>query len=833
MQTMMVALYTKQGYAIFAILLMIQACCSLEIITITTDSSKSKCTGNCYTLSEIPNYEIVSNTVFTLLDGAHYLNFSRIFSSLANLTFEADSPTSDVVIECKENTSLIFDSVLNLVIKNVEFVACGFEELPGTTFQDCMETKLINTTFSKSTSAVLSVINSTLSLENLLVQRNSFTVCYSYCYPMVLFDKKSVITLAGRTRFLHNTIKIEVGQFENEVDLLQLFDNCTKKAAILLVKDHTTIEFEELLVEDNICASGIVQFVSSTLIGYEELMFNYNEVDINGALSLFTSNASLSNNLIFVGNVGNRDYSSGICSTGGMMLDNSIFNMANANISFTENVADVACFELRSASLTLANGILDIFKNRVFPSAKMPYSAVILRHSDIIVENATVYFHEGSAERGLWRVEESEVKIHGEFSFIQNSGTTPLVGRHSKMEIFGNTSFQENPGALNLVNSVISFSGTSNFIENNNPMNSYSQGAISAIGSGLVINGNFRFVRNFANNHVINGGAMYLESSNLLVSGEGIFKENSAHNGGALYLQSRVRIEFLTDTYIRFESNQAHFGAALFASRLQAEHYCIYGDFPPLPCLFRVRAQLHVVFVNNSASSGSIMQFDSLGGIGSNTSEPVDLKDRTITETIGNTQPGLATEEFTLCFCEGNVPICETRELNISSVRGQTLNVSVVSLTRFNNTNEQAIFSYINSNTIGENRRVIGEYQEISNICTELELRVFSTSNSEQVYITDDHLCINNEHCIALNIEFLDCPHGFYLDDYECKCDNRLKKFNAECNIKDETIQKITQNIWVGPYFDNDTYVGLTIAGQCPLNYCLQLPIDVSMVMKT
>ena len=78
---------------------------------------------------------------------------------------------------------------------------------------------------------------------------------------------------------------------------------------------------------------------------------------------------------------------------------------------------------------------------------------------------------------------------------------------------------------------------------------------------------------------------------------------------------------------------------------------------------------------------------------------------------------------------------------------------------------------------------------------------------------------------LTVNIILKDCPPGFQLlnSSGKCDCDHKLRQFTDNCDINTQAVLRTGHgagNFWVGVSYNNETYDGLILHGNCPLNYC-------------
>ena len=175
---------------------------------------------------------------------------------------------------------------------------------------------------------------------------------------------------------------------------------------------------------------------------------------------------------------------------------------------------------------------------------------------------------------------------------------------------FINKSADEGGGVIfTYKNTALYFSGTNNFI--NNSTNYYGAGGvISASESTLSFSG----ANNFINNSAFKGGAISSETNNTLTfSGIIYFTNNGYTFGGGVYLGLKSTISILPNTTVYWENNHAHFGGAIYVADVSTMSYCtVIAKFVPKEeCFFQLLGQnlsngidVQLVFKNNFAGGG-------------------------------------------------------------------------------------------------------------------------------------------------------------------------------------------------------------------------------------
>ena len=139
-----------------------------------------------------------------------------------------------------------------------------------------------------------------------------------------------------------------------------------------------------------------------------------------------------------------------------------------------------------------------------------------------------------------------------------------IIAISSNLKSVGNTTFLDNVGnggaIFALQNSVLSFNGTNNFINNSADYG----GAINAIQSVVF---SFTGISTFTNNSANKGGGAIYALHHVVLSFNGTnnFTKNTAGSGGAIYTSKYNSLSFSGTS--NFISNSADYGGAIFAVR--------------------------------------------------------------------------------------------------------------------------------------------------------------------------------------------------------------------------------------------------------------------------
>ncbi len=248
-------------------------------------------------------------------------------------------------------------------------------------------------------------------------------------------------------------------------------------------------------------------------------------------------------------------------SDGGVLIFESQLNFEEHTI-FTGNYA------IRGGGIQATNSTLILSGKVGFVSNEAQYydgGGVYLQNCTLVLNGTGSYFNNTAGENGgvISAIQGSNVVLDGENTMIWNSAT-------------------ESGGAVSVVDSTLTITGVSNFVEN---WADYSGGALYAESSNLTLGSFNNFVSNVATGAAINlatgghgyGGALHVVTTLLTLSGIHRLTNNSAIYGGGLAITSYDTEHFLyltPNAAVSFLDNYAQKrGGALFVDDAQ-DHYC-------------------------------------------------------------------------------------------------------------------------------------------------------------------------------------------------------------------------------------------------------------------
>jgi predicted outer membrane repeat protein len=225
-------------------------------------------------------------------------------------------------------------------------------------------------------------------------------------------------------------------------------------------------------------------------------------------------------------------------SGGALYISDNTNTTFSENVSFTSNVA-----ALGGGALFNIGGSITFSKNAVFSRNKTTDVSSVFSAGGAIYADGGSYKFKGDAEF----YDNSTAFSRGGAIFARNSDFTFGSYSYNKASFMRNTingNGAEGGAAVYSADSVFVFTPSAvDFIENETlGITSVSGGAIYALRSNYTFNGAVNFTSNAA---TAMGGGAALSGSEAYFKGEARFQNNSAADGGALYLGgTRSKIEF-------------------------------------------------------------------------------------------------------------------------------------------------------------------------------------------------------------------------------------------------------------------------------------------------
>jgi len=183
----------------------------------------------------------------------------------------------------------------------------------------------------------------------------------------------------------------------------------------------------------------------------------------------------------------------------------------------------------------------------------------------------------------------------------------------------------------------------------------------------------------------------------------------------------------------------------------------------------------------------------------------------------------IASEPFQLSFCD-------TFQGVIRVYRGQTFRLHVVALGQGKSRVPAIVTALINSTaTLKLNQ----SSQHISTNCSEVVYNLYSTEECERLTLFPEGPCQTiGQASMTVDVVFQPCPDAFIWHNQECICEDRLRQYNATCEIEDGVSiwRRAGAKFWVSAsYYENGSYVGLILYSPCPAEYCTVDSVNISL----
>ena len=243
-----------------------------------------------------------------------------------------------------------------------------------------------------------------------------------------------------------------------------------------------------------------------------------------------------------------------------------------------------------------------------------PATALVVNNTDITLAGITEFIHNKACGNivpgGAIIALSSSLTFTGNTRFLDNGaafGQCPLDGstvgggailtlNHTVLSFSGTTNFINNfaihGGAIfTSDNTILSFSGTNNFIKNSAEIGG---GAIHTSRNTVL---SFSGANNFINNSADGGGTIHAERTVLSFSGATHFFNNSARTGGAMESNNNT----MTFNGTVYFSNNGHYGKGVST----VNGYTVGGGvYMGLTSIFSILPNTTVYWENNHASLG-------------------------------------------------------------------------------------------------------------------------------------------------------------------------------------------------------------------------------------
>ena len=571
------------------------------------DSTECCVNGEC-TCSSLSTalLNIDNNTIINITSESVALNNTTTMGSgkLTNITITG----SNVTIMCNNSGSVYCESCDDVMIEGITWDRCGDPNgtnIAGVTFNGTSNISLVNCTFQHSLSRAVYLLEVS---NNILIQGCNFLsnipmqilnniegiLAITRESPQFSNDSSITMTIFDSYFYYNGYLKNITAGYTASPFLIHIRDNSVTDCIVIFqkikfksnrnvatinihVSELVNIQLKELSVFNNSFVFGIPGiFGPFGGIFFVSLSSNYSNV----ALSVTSSN--------FNTNEGSNIWCTVTGNNVSVTINNS--NFVDNKPAVKLSVAAVSIFSTAASTLVIKfyrvqfnNNIIGVPPFSLVPGVAGALSIVTLT-GDVEINMYMVNFtsnrylgHNGGALYVLSDANNNFMHVE-DCQFVRNEspghGAALLIFMNNVYLQIKNTRFDQNVAGSSVV-------------------------YITQLGYGndnidLKVN-NAIFVNNV-------GSSMYLLACDVEFSGVSLFKNNTAENGGAMYVNQRTTIRAVFATVQFIANAAAQNGGAIYVDFL-----C--DDFSYLPQTF-VTAFSNLVFINNLADiAGNSLYF--------------------------------------------------------------------------------------------------------------------------------------------------------------------------------------------------------------------------------
>ena len=327
----------------------------------------------------------------------------------------------------------------------------------------------------------------------------------------------------------------------------------------------------------------------------------------------------------------------------------------------------------------------------------------------------------------------------------------------------------------------------------------------------------------FSNNK---GSGLGLINTYVTFNGDVYFINNTAYNGGGIYMISSSVLFLPLGSFLKFVGNQANnSGGAINIEQIvltvdlnsnsgQVSNRCFFQ----LPDNYFDQVHTYFHFENNTASvAGSVLY-------GGTTRQCLEGPEKVLPDQFNHiskfvNQPGLSiisSGPRGMCFCTDNSPNCSLKSISMSAIPGEIIKFAVAVVGQDYNTTTGII-------TISSDSGELLTQNVSSAVCANLTHEVTadnSETNRSKVSISTHFETNFFQPPLIIDVNVLPCLPGTYLSQqsHACECDNSIKNAVVSCNGTGAVVTK-EGNSWIGPNYNNCTNI---VYEYCPYDYCIQ-----------
>lgn len=706
---------------------------SLKLQTIYVTSSayeepvckENPCNSLNYYAQHSSQY-FISDMTITFLPGFHELNTTIGINNVTHLVMTNHEYTKSLQqgahIVCSDdssvNSTLVFESCAYISLYGLQFSHCG-----GLAFNAVTDITLDSLSFEHSMGGV--VIEN--SAGTVTISNSSFSTNRAGIHLIVSwdqFDKPCWMELM-RCNFqqsIGSSLSVHIGNPVNYTD---------PQISVAMVSVEITLAQEQALTFD-------LFGDSSYSITMSDLVLSRND-----ALSIFVQQT---------------------CSPGNHTAMTRVFQISKSNIY--DNSAGLhlhICDMAVSVKDTLISYNKETFLRSTLPPMRgmvlgiMPFNYHHSVTAPIVFRNVTVNHNGLSYSRTQYHV----------IAYIQNIQTATLIDCH----------FMNNARTpLQLVDSIVSFSGTVSFSNNKASIG----GAISLLYNSTISLADNAHVL-FVNNSVVGqGGAIYIDQGS----------DPMVTNNPFCFMNTEASTP--VGAKLTFVQNFAQLGGD-----------AIYGNLEPC------------------AHTGAL---DFLEFVNPDINESLSLVSGT---------------PSCVCLCNESIPDCSDEIQQLKGYPGQTFHIEAILLSNSSLLSFDQIqatggtilaelypLGYVESDFVSRLGHLQGAQPVDPHGCTQLNYTISTWNEAEFVALTAEYsplaLFMDPLLVTGINVTILDCPLGFQLhgNPPNCTCNDRLTQYHITCDINTQTVHRPAA-WWISAEYSNGTFTHYVVVHKhCPYGNC-------------
>ena len=856
-----------------------------------TPSHNTTCPGfPCLTLSQYAaqaRNSTATNTVVLFLPGNHTLNTGIPIRN--SLTFHMSGNSSSLpslqsVIICEGLAGFEFENVTLTYIFALAFTGCGAEHpnMPITVFfyvahvhffsvrscsffdngfirvfhigRSTQVVEISDCSFKNNRARVGSIVGTfgstvLLSGTNCFVNNSATKIC-SVIYSL-------------RSTMIFNSSEGTPAYYKND-------EKRCESGSVTFLDNYVKVEGERL------CCGGAVCVYHSTLKVFGKSRWEHNFFRdpppdelvafpyFGGALFVDFSNLSLEGDHLFTNN---------IASVGGAIYVRfALMFSTRGSLRLVNNIAHYAAALYASGSIYEGEGLM-LFANNsqdgpvggcvFFTNSRVHFrdgihlqnntalfGALHVSHSSLLVEGSAMFMSNRAQAGAALYVDVSKARLVGNISFTNNVASllTAIHTYQSDVEIIENfTLINNHGGGLLAGQSSVRVNGTV-LVRNNSAF--FTGGGIRLLDSNISLRGSLRLENNRAQ---VGGGALEAYNSTVELGAVNIsFTNNSAPQGGGLFLQALSKLIFNPPLQMYARHNMADRGAAIFVEDVITFNFCSPNNDPAFPlqeqkfeCFFTSshyssKSSANLVFEDNIANIAGTTLY---GGmlercllVNAQTENANALEKfnsiSTILQAENDTTSVISSDPFQLCLCVNQTANCITRSTEVYVRRGQVLIIHAVAVGQANGSVPTVVRAQFPTITFSES--FFGESEDIQlsgKVCTEYPYTIFSPSDSVEFIMYADGPCRDlGDSSLTIRVHLLPCPIGFQLSGATCACHPTIQPYTNSCTAADGTIERGSSgNFWIGVLYRNSSYWGLIVHPNCPFDYCRNERIFINL----